>query len=357
MKLVVVLCIVLVVVVATEPTDINQCESFVNRVIARTESLIVKTDSHYLDLIQIECREDPDHLLCSPEAMQHRLELVTLMKTEKDPLGLCLMEFDKSLSSPSDSNSPACSLCKWLVQLIYSKLEDSEEHIIDFVGKTCDMLPSPSWSQSCHVWVDQYGKIIIDLLKSGLSPDFVCHFTGTCVSKPQNLQNPHDNNDHSTKCSVCVFVMRAIEDKLDDETTREEIEKWLSDVCETVPLAFRPSCERMLSDSIDEIIALLLRAFPPELICHVIRLCREKQCSINYWPMCETCRGLVDMVKGHGESDMEMASATTRMMCSSRGGAGSKWCLNLIAELERLLVFAKDGDFDVCSEIGLCPLF
>ncbi|KAL0209207.1 hypothetical protein P9112_011794 [Eukaryota sp. TZLM1-RC] len=99
--------------------------------------------------------------------------------------------------------------------------------------------------------------------------------------------------DNDFGCSTCAFIIGALEAKLDDDATREEIREALMHVCKNVGSLLHTMCEEIMETYSDSIVDPLLAKYPTQKICKEIKLCKKKmetatennsiQCSIYTW--------------------------------------------------------------------------
>ncbi|KNA03802.1 hypothetical protein SOVF_205650 [Spinacia oleracea] len=102
-------------------------------------------------------------------------------------------------------------------------------------------------SMECKEVVSQYGKIIYDLLKSGVNPDKVCSQISLCFIGSQHLRNDlktgqeRQNRKELTSvtddllCSACQKTVTWTQNQMKQEKTIKEILKYVRKLCHSFP--------------------------------------------------------------------------------------------------------------------------
>ncbi|KAL0205143.1 hypothetical protein P9112_000450 [Eukaryota sp. TZLM1-RC] len=105
--------------------------------------------------------------------------------------------------------------------------------------------------------------------------------------------------DNDFGCSTCAFIISALEAKLDDDATREEIREALMHVCKNVGSLLRPMCEEIMEAYSDSIFDLLLAKYPVQKICEEIKLCKKKMetATENNSIQCSICTWVIDNIQ------------------------------------------------------------
>ncbi|KAL0248606.1 hypothetical protein GEMRC1_003840 [Eukaryota sp. GEM-RC1] len=170
-------------------------------------------------------------------------------------------------SAPVDTDV-LCPVCENVIGWVYSQLtsETTEAEIIELLQTACYFAPS-DYVELCRVVVAQKTPEIIDLIVNRWSPSVVCQAMKLC---------PTDLTDNNTGCSICVFIIGALEAKIDDQSTREQIHKALLEICKPVPSFMRSLCQDIIDQYSDKIVDLLLEKYSAHKICEEIGLCKDK---------------------------------------------------------------------------------
>merc|ERR1712002_1353574 len=74
-----------------------------------------------------------------------------------------------------------CQACMYVMGYIDSYLsgDETEQEIIDIMGKVCTKLPA-SVSSKCNLMVTMFGKQIVDAIVNELAPNTICPAIGMC---------------------------------------------------------------------------------------------------------------------------------------------------------------------------------
>lgn len=218
--------------------------------------------------------------------------VIQLLEDELPPkkvcslLKLCTSE-DAALDVVEGLGLDKCDLCKEAASLAEAALERNatEQEIEDLMDKLCttiDNSPLKSLGPVCHEIAGNVPQLI-QLLESNLPPEKVCEELGICGSTEDAVEHATEHmltDLHIDKCSICEEVVQLAEGALQRNSTEEEIEGLVNNLCtviENSPLKeFAPVCHEIASN-IPTVIQLLEAQLPPDRVCSLLKLCSSDQ--------------------------------------------------------------------------------
>ncbi|XP_075874962.1 prosaposin isoform X1 [Nelusetta ayraudi] len=277
------------------------------------------------------------------------------------------------------------------------------DSLIANIENQCDLL-GPSMSSLCKEYVSQYGSEVVDQLMTMVSePKDICVYAGFCSKKkstpmlklqpamtvPAAKSVPAAKLFPATKvesapvksavnvvrvreskfCTICEFVMKELESKLEDQATEEEVIKAVESVCSYLPPSLNPQCKDLIETYGKAIIELLVQQADPKTVCTVLALCNDDhrayvvaldKTSFKTGSYCEVCKvavAYVDKLLEKNATEEEIEEAV-RKVCSFLPDSIKEQCDQLVSQYEpvlvQLLLQMLDPDF-VCIKLGACP--
>ncbi|XP_067277847.1 prosaposin isoform X2 [Pseudorasbora parva] len=266
--------------------------------------------------------------------------------------------------------------------------------LIAQVESQCELL-GPGMSDMCKEYISQYGPLVFQQLMS-MQPKDICARAGFCpikrqsvrmetlmpaksipavkmfpatkiekpvLTKPAELVRVRD----TPQCAICEFVMKELENMIQDHTSEEEIMQAVEKVCDILPSSLTAQCKDLVETYGQAIIELLVQEADPKTVCSFLALCN----GVSHVPVmdkekfktggfCDVCKMAVRYVDGILEQNATQAEIEEAVMkvCSFLPDSVRDQCNQLIEQYEPLLVQlllqTLDPDF-VCMKLGACP--
>lgn len=94
-----------------------------------------------------------------------------------------------------------------------------------------------------------------------MTPQEVCTKLGICEAPKLG----------AVQCDVCKFAIDLVEAFITDETTDEQIEKFLNNLC--IKMHFGELCEKLVDAGFEEMIKVIREKLGGEVVCKIIHLC------------------------------------------------------------------------------------
>ncbi|KAK7174003.1 hypothetical protein R3I93_003739 [Phoxinus phoxinus] len=128
--------------------------------------------------------------------------------------------------------NPVCTFCLFFIKTLESMLptERTADVIEKLLEKICDHMPE-HYKEKCDAFIETYGKQLINLLLSSLSPHAICAALGLCLFPDTPLTL-------STDCDSCKILAALSRFHLGHNATEIQLQK----ICHLHPDAI-PQCE------------------------------------------------------------------------------------------------------------------
>nr|XP_014343937.1 PREDICTED: prosaposin isoform X3 [Latimeria chalumnae] len=261
------------------------------------------------------------------------------------------------------------------------------QNLILQVQKQCDDL-GPGMSDICKDYVSQYAPVVIQtLLNMGQKPKDLCTQAGFCqsleaiplltltpakmipatkIEKPAKklLMKVQD----SPECVICEFVMKEIEELLEDNRTETSVVHAIQKVCSILPSSISQQCKDFIEAYGKAIMELLVQQMDPKVVCSTLGLCKGAErlyvekidpAVFKTGGFCEVCETMVSYLDGILEENSTQAEIedALKKVCSFLPEKMRSQCDQLIAQYEpdimQLVLQMLDPEF-VCTHLGAC---
>ncbi|CAL8342904.1 unnamed protein product [Lota lota] len=226
--------------------------------------------------------------------------------------GFFLAILSASLPAGKTANPDACSECSHIMKITAEKgsTNDTQEVLHEKLKHLCRSLAT-SEHDDCKSRVDTYLPEI-----ARMKPHEVCQVLGHCalaalrpaqVITQTEVSTPPFNPDPSTQfspqCTLCLLLIRKMEDMLPKNRTEDAVVKLMGQVCALLPSSYKGKCNDFIDKYGKQIVEFLLSSAAPHSICALLHLCLlEETSSVETLPPssdCESCRHLVVLSRLH----------------------------------------------------------
>ncbi|CAF3652448.1 unnamed protein product [Adineta steineri] len=182
-----------------------------------------------------------------------------------------------------------CRCCAFRVGQRKHRLQFKGNLIFSALIRSCDHCPA---KQQCRKhW--HMAKARFDCHIDKINPKRVCTHLGFCnktliddnteeisnncektiVSEVKEIQQIDTSN---STCILCEYVMNILSNYIHSQSTEEEIEQSLKQICNQLPSILHNQCQDYIDNYGPAIIAILLREFDVSTICHKLNLCTNQ---------------------------------------------------------------------------------
>ncbi|KAJ3604488.1 hypothetical protein NHX12_029228 [Muraenolepis orangiensis] len=271
-------------------------------------------------------------------------------------------------------NPDSCSECSRIIEMTTEKgsNNDTQEVLHDTLNQLCQGLPTKEQDHCKSLVETQLPKT------AQLKPHEVCKLLGHCAvnSEPEAVPpaqvipgpstpafSPDPSTQFSPQCTLCLFLMRKMEDMLPKNRTEEAIVKLLGQVCVLLPGSYTVKCNDFIDKYGKQIVDFLLSSAAPHTICALLHLCLlEEAPGVEMLPPssdCESCRHLAVLSGLHPSLNSSRASQTSAFLgsiCLHHPNAIPKCELFLKhfgSRLQRVFGNQLDAS-DPCERADLC---
>jgi len=178
-----------------------------------------------------------------------------------------------------------CAPCQTGIGLLESFITENstETQVLQFLEQFCNVLPAP-YNQVCIQGIADNGPSIIQQIINAENPTIVCQQLGLCtfegkvdlqkVRELMQLKMARQNKIKSagdTECSICVFAVGQLENYISEDSTEEEIEQYLDQICSMLG-PFESQCMQIVQN-VPQYINTLFATENPQLVCTQAGVC------------------------------------------------------------------------------------
>uniref|UniRef100_A0A4W5JP76 Surfactant protein Ba n=1 Tax=Hucho hucho TaxID=62062 RepID=A0A4W5JP76_9TELE len=159
--------------------------------------------------------------LCGSQSDGQQYDLLTnhIQDTLKSAMTMTKVQF-----------SPQCTLCVYLIKLLESMLPKMA--VIDMLGKVCGILPL-SCREQCENLIEKYGKMLMDMLLSYITPEAICTLIQVC----HGMETPVMESAPLSDCDSCLTLAVLTHLQLGSNASEPQTASFLGSVCQLHPNA------------------------------------------------------------------------------------------------------------------------
>ncbi|XP_053383474.1 uncharacterized protein LOC123564714 [Mercenaria mercenaria] len=345
------------------------------------------------DLLDKVCKRLPTKELdkhCEEFISKYGPRVINLLAKEKvcEEIGVCPKSAVSVLRQQKVGDGK-CDLCTFFFTTVQELIANiSKEDILKELRAVCQMFPG-NFSATCLTYLDQYGPIVIDLLKT--NPKSLCELAGACTEShvpymtkpiPENLPSV---KGPSVKCDFCDTAVTVLKSYLAMKATRAELEMGLNALCKYVP-DLTPVCQSLIAAYGDKIIAWIDSELNAKEICDKVGLCKavKKQTPVvsvimspyDTLPLgkslenkkaavsipseeCKVCDTVVIMLKfmlRNNQTEEEIKKAL-ETVCSYLPSEVTDLCQDVVKQYGKKIIEFIDSELnatEICTKVGLC---
>lgn len=204
-----------------------------------------------------------------------------------------------SVASPIKSTE--CRICKMVISLVQKEMNKPEyEHNIEKVlEKICTIMPRSERSK-CDHFIQTYYDTLIKLLVDQTDPTIICQLLDLC---------PTAVVIRNELCPICQYVMRFLEQELQNPEEQEKLEDTVRKICRIVPASEQKQCQSFIQDYTSLILSVLSVELDPNMVCPALKLCPQMLSAEDRCLQCQhLMSGITDsMITDRSQSQIESA--------------------------------------------------
>jgi len=155
-----------------------------------------------------------------------------------------------------------CTACETVISLVDHWLDEGKTHeeIKKLVAQVCSYV-GPKYADICSALLDGELEQIIKYIET-MEPKQVCETIKLC---------PAEFKDN-TGCSVCKFIVDALENYIEDPHSEQQIVNLLDRLCKMFP-KYESVCDQLVAYGVMELVELIKQKGDPQEVCQIIKLC------------------------------------------------------------------------------------
>jgi len=276
------------------------------------------------------------------------------------------------LAASAYSQGVICDGCLSAIGVIESFVTENttETQVIVFLEQFCNFLPSP-YNQACIQGIADDGPLIIQQILNFENPHVVCAQLTLCNSSSigKSKQVPKQSKvkvvpkvqTRDVPCDTCVYVVKAIESFVAQNSTEQEIEDYLTQVICPLLGIDSSSCA-LVASQIPAIVDLLESGATPQVVCQTLAFCTNPPPAVTAVkaPLdlnCDICVFAVGQIE-----DYIASNATETEIEKALDGACSllgplyQQCVDIVAGLPTYIAELEQYETPqvVCAQVGVC---
>lgn len=277
-----------------------------------------------------------------------------------------------------------CVLCEYVVSTLDKMVTDktNEAEVQAALDAMCSYMPK-SISPQCTTFVDTYTEMIIDMLTKDVTPEMICSNLGLCTEDfeqyPTQLVEVESMRVGGPKvggayCTLCEVVVTSLDSSIQDKTNEAEIKQALDVLCYGLSTPVHKECLKLVSQYTEELVDMIVKEYPPNVICAELGLCVDHEIASNAIPSvsfemiqveaslddsvsCEMCEFAVTVIDERldDEATIDQIEREVQFVCSYLPGTIGDKCEELVDKYgEKLINALVKEEMDpkkVCSEL------
>ena len=168
-----------------------------------------------------------------------------------------------AVAMADQTNDAKCPICKTVITLVDNWLDEGKTHeqIKKLVTQLCSYV-GPSYADICSALLDGELEQVIKYIET-MEPKQVCQKIKMC---------PVEISANGMMCSVCKYVIDALENFVQDPHTEQQVVNFLDRLCKMFP-KYEAVCDQLVAYGIKELIALIKQKGDSSVVCKTVKLC------------------------------------------------------------------------------------
>ncbi|KAL1459310.1 hypothetical protein WDU94_011304 [Cyamophila willieti] len=190
------------------------------------------------------------------------------------------------------TTKPACLVCEYILHFVQEQVADAknEEKVLKAMDEACNQMPG-EFATECQQFVQEYGKAFVALAIQQIDPSQVCPKLRVCSTTAKAPLVFGDAESSKGTCPLCLLAVQAIDDKILNNRTEENIKHTLDSICTSLPKHLALDCTKFINVYYDELIDMIVAETTPQEMCVYMRLCLPPKQSSTPAPASTPVRG------------------------------------------------------------------
>merc|ERR1711972_876685 len=246
------------------------------------------------------------------------------------------------------ASSSQCEICQFAATELFSILEDpyDQRMVKNALESICYRLPNVV-GRRCEQFVEGYTAKILDLITSGLGPDQLCLALNICSETKEvapmvevetvRVGGPKVGGAY---CTLCEVVVTSLDSSIQDKTNEAQIKQALDVLCYGLSAPVHKECIKLIDQYTDEPVDMIVKEYPPNVICNELGLCVDHEIASNAIPpvsferiqvaapldnsvSCEMCEFAISVIDGRldDEATIDQIEREVQFVCSYLPGS------------------------------------
>ncbi|GFN91862.1 proactivator polypeptide, partial [Plakobranchus ocellatus] len=337
-----------------------------------------KTEEAILKILDEVCTRLPPSISqqCEELLNKYKADILKILTKELDPKSVCTMlnickngklEAPKEKVTPDDKE---CVICEFVIKVLDDILmaNETEETLAKLLDSICERLPG-DLNAECERFVGIYSPQIIALIVSKMRADQICATLGLCPKdsrvdlKVQPKDDVSESNDEL--CDLCKYLVNYIDTYLQENKTKEQIEKLLEQFCDVMPAELSEMCDIFVKQYGPMLVELLVEGLDPKKACAAVDLCldqlvrtkdvkNDKKTEICI--LCETVLQEVEDLLAQNVTRNEIVAALQKI-CNLFSGSIKDECSQAMAMYTDYVIDLIEKELPpelICQYLGIC---
>ncbi len=257
----------------------------------------------------------------------------------------------------SAKDSAVCTTCQQVVNYTQGYIKSNETKIEEALNNACSVLPD-QMKTLCQTVVLIYGPKIIQFIEAE-NPLTACQLVGLCPKNTTVSETPKSTD--GPQCTLCKYILGAVEKHLSDNSTEQQIKSGLKKVCAALPSSFSVQCDALVDQYLDLLVQLIQQKLPADKICTYIGICSGKTVEEpeNAIPICPACLFLVTELEQRLASNAteQQIVAALNKVCEKAPAFLRSPCQSLVSQYAPVIVqkiLQKADPSTVCKAVKAC---
>lgn len=280
-----------------------------------------------------------------------------------------------------------CNICKIGITEAKEKLKQggTEEKIKEYMNEVCNLLTRTDLKNKCTAFVKTDLPLLLELLKSPLTPEQICATLKMCTGFEDLVQHQKiSTQEIATKsadvCTDCTNFFTDIQNMIVSNETQEQIEAMLKQTLCSQLQSIKSMCNFVVEEYTPEILQYLGQTVDPKTTCRILGFCNNKgdlftalrirmqnketfrkfnKKAIGGQEECDVCKNVMTDVQSLDRDPTtqgKIKDFVKKELCSRLGGLASE-CSSLVDEYASVLFELLANELDpetVCSFVGFC---
>ncbi|XP_050313215.1 uncharacterized protein LOC126748197 isoform X4 [Anthonomus grandis grandis] len=173
-------------------------------------------------------------------------------------------------------NQQFCVFCEYFLHFVQKEITDPkvESEVEKVMDKACSKLPA-SVNDTCVAFVNTYEPALVAILAQEIDPSQVCPMIKACPAEKAKDVDIFSSAKSSSNCPLCLYAVTELESMIKGQKTKDEVKKYLDQVCDHLPHSVREPCEDFVNTYTEELVEMIVADLNPQEVCVYLKMCND----------------------------------------------------------------------------------